>query len=621
MQHPPSRPGRVLLTVGLLLFATALGTLLAWKYIPWEKEKPTSPRVEVEEAKTREALPVPPLPFKNITQQAGIKFRHVNGAFGQKLLPETMGSGVAFVDLDGDGYPDLLFVNSCYWPGHEAKGQPMPTLAMYHNKGDGTFEEVTAAAGLAVMMYGMGVTVGDFDNDGRPDVFITGVGGNRLFRNVSEGKVLRFQDVTTSAGVGGPGGWPSPGEGSFLQRTTPLCWSTSAAWLDYDGDGLLDLFVCNYITWSPVADLRQEFKLTGVGRAYGPPTAFEGAQAFLYRNLGQGKFADVSKDAGIQVFEKEGIDADARLRNGAKSLGVIVCDIDEDGWPDIIVANDTVRNFLFHNIPGPDGTRRFEECGQLAGVAYAEGKARGAMGVDWIDDYRPGQRGVLIGNFANEPNTFLCLDDARRLQFSDMALAEGIAGPSRELLKFGVITFDCDLDGRQDLLTCNGHLEPEISQVQRSQHYEQPVQFFWNTGRSPRGFEPVTEKEAGTDMFQPLVGRGCAFGSINNDGRLDVVVIGNGGPAWLFKNDVPTKNHWLRLKLEGDGKRSNRSAIGARVKVEADGLVQRRELISARGYLSQSELVLWPGRDAGPPTVLTDVNVDQVLTIKQEMEK
>jgi hypothetical protein len=303
----------------------------------------------------------------------------------------------------------------------------------------------------------------------------------------------------------------------------------------------------------------------------------------------------------------------------------------------VIVANDTVRNFLFHNVPGKDGTRRFEERGQLAGVAYAEGKARGAMGVDWIDDYRPGQRGVLIGNFANEPDTFLCLDDARRLQFSDMALAEGIAGPSRELLKFGVIAFDCDLDGRQELLTCNGHLEPEISQVQRSQHYEQPVQFFWNTGRSPRGFEPVTEKEAGTDLFQPLVGRGCAFGSIHNDGRLDVVLTGNGGPAWLFKNEAPTKNHWVRLKLEGDGKRSNRSAIGARVKVEANGLVQRRELVSARGYLSQSELVLtfglgnatkidritvqWPGRDAGPPTVLTDLGVDRVVTVKQEAVK
>jgi hypothetical protein len=636
----PSRPGRLLWTAGFVVFAAAVCAVAAWKLIPWVTEKPPAPRVEVEEVKTREAVPVPPLPFKDITDKAGIKFRHVNGAFGKKLLPETMGSGVAFVDLDGDGFPDLLFVNSCWWPGHEPTSQPVPTLALYRNKGDGTFEDVTAAAGLAVCMYGMGVTVGDFDNDGRPDLFITGVGGNRLFRNVTGdggAKGLRFQDVTAGAGVGGPGGWPAPGSGEFLERATPLCWSTSAAWLDYDGDGLLDLFVCNYVTWSPSADIRQNFTLKGDARAYGPPKAFEGAQCFLYRNLGNGKFEDVSKGVGIQVFEKEGIDADARLRNGAKSLGVIVCDVDEDGWPDVIVANDTVRNFFFHNVPGPDGSRRFEEKGQLSGVAYAEGNARGAMGIDWIDDYRPGLRGVLIGNFANEPDTFLCVDDAKQLQFSDMALAEGLAGPSRGLLKFGVIAFDCDLDGRQDLLTCNGHLEPEISQVQASQRYEQPVQLFWNTGRSPRGFEPVTEKEAGPDLFKPLVGRGCAFGSIFNDGRLDVVLTGNSGPARLLKNEVPAKNHWLRLKLEGDGKRSNRSAIGARVKVEANGLVQRRELVSARGYLSQSELVLtfglgeatkidritvkWPGVAAGPDSVLTDVAVDQALTIKQKAAK
>jgi hypothetical protein len=637
MHHTPSRSGRVLRTVGFLVIALALGAVAVWKLVPWEPARPSSPRVEVEEAKAREAIPVPPLPFKDITEKAGIKFRHVNGGFGQKLLPETMGSGVAFVDFDDDGYPDLLFINSCYWPGHAAKGQPAPLQALYRNKGDGTFEDVTTAAGLAVTMYGMGVTVGDYDNDGRPDLFVTGVGGNRLFRNVTgEGgdKRLRFQDVTQSADVGGPGGWPAYGEVTLLKRSTNLCWSTSAAWLDYDGDSLLDLFVCNYVAWSPRGDLSQGFKLTGVGRAYGPPTAFEGTQCLLYRNLGNGKFEDVSRVAGIEVFEKEGVAADARRRNAAKALGVIVCDMDEDGWPDFIVANDTVRNFLFHNVPGPSGTRRFEEIGQLAGVAYAEGRARGAMGIDWIDDYRPGHRGVVIGNFANEPNTFLYLDDAKRLQFDDMALAEGIAGPSRELLKFGVMAFDCDLDGRQELLTCNGHLEPEISQVQSSQQYEQPVQLFWNTGRSPRGFEVVTALDAGPDLFKPLVGRGCAFGSIRNNGQMDVVLTGNGGPVRLLKNEVQTKNHWLRLKLEGDGKRSNRSAIGARVKVEANGLIQRRELVSARGYLSQSELVLtfglgdairidritvqWPGRDAGPPTVLTNIGVDQVLTIKQE---
>jgi hypothetical protein len=640
MNHHKSRPAHYLIWTALaILLIAVVAAVGVWRLFLRDAERPDSPNVELEEARKRETIPVPTVRFTDVTQKAGINFRHRNGAFGKKLLPETMGSGVAFVDLDNDGFPDLLFVNSCHWPGHEPKDQPAPTLALYRNKGDGTFEDVTAGSGLAVTMYGMGVTVGDFDNDSRPDLFVSGVGGNRLFRNITgdDGtKTLRFQDVTATAGVGGPGGWPKQGEGDFLKRTAPLCWSTSAAFLDYDGDGLLDLFVCNYVTWSPADDLKQGFSLTGAGRAYGPPTAFEGAQCFLYRNLGNGKFADVSKEAGVQVFEKEGTDESGRQRNGAKSLGVIVCDVDEDGWPDIVVANDTVRNFLFHNVPGPNGTRRFEETGILSGIAYAEGTVRGAMGVDWVDDYRPGMRGLLIGNFANEPNTFLCVDDARKLRFSDMALAEGLAGPSREFLKFGVFAFDYDLDGRLDLLTCNGHLEPEISQIQRSQRYRQPVQLFWNTGRQPRGFEPVTEKAAGSDLFQPIVGRGCAFGSMRNDGRLDVVLTDNGGAARLLANEGQTGHHWIRLHLEGDGKHSNRSAIGARVKVEANGLVQRREVVSARGYLSQSEFVLtfgladatkidritvqWPGRDSGPPTELKDVGVDQTLRVVQEVK-
>jgi hypothetical protein len=485
----------------------------------------------------------------------------------------------------------------------------------------------------------MGVTVGDYDNDGWPDLFITGVGGNRLFHNepVKEGdptKGRRFRDVTATAGVGGPGGWPDKLPGDFLKYDKPLCWSTSAAFLDFDGDGLLDLFVCNYVTWSPDDDIKLGFKLVGHGRAYGRPTEFEGAQCFLYRNRGDGTFEDVSAKAGIQVFEKEGTEEGARLRNVGKSLGVIVCDVDDDGWPDIVVGNDTVRNFFFHNVPGPDGTRRFVEKGHFSGVAYAEGKARGAMGVDWAPDYRPGLSALAIGNFANEPDTFLCLEDPRRLQFSDMALAEGIAGPSRELLKFGLFFFDYDLDGRLDLLTCNGHLEPEITKVQASQHYEQPVQLFWNTGQQPRGFEPVTPEKAGSDLFRPLVGRGCAFLDMDGDGHLDVVLVANGGEARLLHNEGKTGHHWVRLKLQGDGKRSNRSAIGARVRLEAGGKVQRGEVVSGRGYLSQSELVLtfglgtvtkidrvtiqWPGANPGPPLVLENLGIDTEHVITQK---
>jgi hypothetical protein len=567
--------------------------------------------------KTPERVAVPPVRFTDVTGPSGVRFFHTNGAFGQKLLPETMGSGVAVLDYDGDGLQDLLFVNSCPWPGHEDSGRAAPTLALYRNKGHGEFEDVTKEAGLAVSFYGMGVTVGDYDNDGWPDVFVTGVGGNHLFHNEDAGGGRRrFVEATAAAGVGGPGGWPTGGT-DFLSLRTPLTWSTSAAFLDYDGDGLLDLFVCNYVAWSPEIDLRQGFRLEGVGRAYGPPTAFEGTHCFLYRNLGGGRFEDVSGQAGIIVQE--------RGRDIGKSLGVIVCDVDHDGRPDIIVANDTVRNFFFHN--KGDGT--FEELGEAAGVAFAEPRARGAMGVDW-GEYRPGRFALLIGNFADEPDTFLRMEDPKQLVFRDFALAEGIARPSRQRLKFGTFFFDYDLDGAQDFLTNNGHLEPEINRVQPAQTYAQPPQLFWNTGRR---FEEVTAADAGPDLYAPLVGRGCAYGDLDGDGDLDVVLTGNGGPARVLRNDQATGHHWVRLVLEGDGRRSNRSAIGARVTLEAGGRVQEREVAAARGYLSQSELPLtfglgeagrvdrvtvrWPGRDVGEPLVLQGLEVDRVHTIRQ----
>jgi hypothetical protein len=451
-----------------------------------------------------------------------------------------------------------------------------------------------------------------------------------MIHNESDGKGgRRFVDVTARAGVGGPGGWPvgqvlnAPPNysGDFLRWASPVTFSTSAAFLDYDGDGLLDLFVCNYVTWSPDFDVRQPFQLVGLGRAYGPPTVFPGAQCFLYHNLGNGAFEDVSAKAGIQV--KGTLD-----RAIGKSLGVITADIDGDGYPDILVANDTVPNFFFHN--RGDGT--FEEIGTRAGVAYAEGSARGAMGMD-IGEYRPGRCGVVIANFANEPNTFLCLDDAKELLFSDYALAEGIAGPSRALLKFGTFFFDYDLDGRLDLLTCNGHLEPEIGQVQAGQTYKQPVQLFWNTGQSKRCFEPVTARESGSDLFQPMVGRGCAYADINGDGYPDVVLTENGGPARLLRNEGGTGNNWVRLVLEGDGRRSNRSAIGARVTVQAGALIQQREVLSARGYLSQSELpvtfglgkaakvdqltIRWPGKHGGEQ-VFKNLPVNRSHVIRQQ---
>ena len=578
---------------------------------------------------------MPAVRFTDITKDAGIAFRHTNGAFGKKLMPETMGSGVAFIDYDNDGHPDLLFVNGCHWPGC-ATGKEQPrALTLYRNDGSGKFTDVTALAGLdtaadgkPLVMFGMGVAVGDYDNDGWPDLFITGVGGNRLFRNTDNGKGgRRFVETTAEAGVAGPVGWPtSTTEKEFLAWGNKVNFSTSATFLDYDGDGRLDLFVCNYITWSPDFDVKQEFALVGHGRAYGPPRPFEGTQCFLYRNLDGKRFKDVSAEAGIQVFDREGVGESARVRSVGKSLGVIACDVDDDGWPDIVVANDTVRNFLFHN--QRDGT--FKEVGRVAGID-ADSQPRGAMGIDW-GEYRPGRPALVIGNFANEPNTFLSLTNPKMLYFTDAAVAEGMAGPSRPLLKFATLFLDYDLDGRLDVLTCNGHLDPDIRLVQNEQSYPQPPQLFWNTGESPC-FEPVKPDRAGTDLFKPLVGRGAAYADIDGDGDLDIVLTENGGTPRLLRNDGGTGHHWLRLRLVGDGVRSNTSAIGAKVTVEAGGRVQHGEVCGARGYLSQSELTLtfglgttekidkvtirWPGKAAGTQ-VLTGLQPNKIHIIEQK---
>jgi len=625
-------PRRWFLGLGLgLLVCGGAGAGLWWKLN--QKEPPPPGDTAVDTPKPREkTAAIPFVPFKDITEKAGIRFRHTNGAFGKKLLPETMGSGVAFLDFDNDGKQDLLLINSCYWPGHEPAGEPAPTLALFRNKGNLEFEDVTEACGLKITLYGMGITVADYDNDGWPDIFITAIGGNHLFHNEpvdpSDPKKGRhFVDVTDQAGVRGPGGWPT-GAVDFLKWDKPITFSTSATFFDYDGDGLLDLVVCNYITWSPANDLAQDFKLAGAERAYGPPTTFDGATCILYRNKGGGKFEDVSSQAGVEVVDK------TLNRTIGKSLGVIACDVDEDGWPDLFVANDTAPNFFFHNEPvdpnDPSKGRHFVEMAKRLGVATAEGNTRGAMGIDW-GEYRPGMPALLIGNFADEPDTFIRRDNPKRLIFSDAALAEGIYGPSRPYLKFGVFFFDYDLDGRLDVLTCNGHLEPDIASV-RNTTYAQPVQLFWNSGSPKKCYDPVGPENSGEDLFRPLVGRGCAFADIDGDGRLDIVLTANGGPARLLHNEGKSGNHWLRLKLEGDGRRSNRSAIGARVVVKAGDVVQERTVMAGRGYLSQSELpltfglgqrtkvdsitVYWPGREAGKEEFAAPA-IDKELVLQQ----
>jgi hypothetical protein len=535
---------------------------------------------------------IPTVKFADITKESGITFVHNNGAYGEKLLPESMSGGVAFLDYDNDDAQDLLFINSTYWPGHIPEGKSPSTMALYHNDGHGHFTDVTKDSGLDVSYYGTGVSIGDYDNDGLPDIFITGVGGNHLFHNDGHGK---FHDVTSAAGVG----------------DSTKDWSMGAAFVDYDNDGKLDLFVCNYVQWSPEIDRAKSYELPNIGRAYGPPRNFAGTFPCLYHNDGHGHFSDVSAKAGVQIKDP------ATGLPMAKSLAVAPVDVDNDGWIDLVVANDTVPNFLFHN--QHDGT--FKEIGARSGVAYdAYGLVRGAMGIDSARFRNDDTLGIAIGNYANEMNT-LYVAQRDSLLFADEATREGVGLASQKLLKFGLFFFDYDLDGRLDVLTANGHLEPEINRVQSNQQYRQPAQLFWNSGGSKgASFLPVPVEKCGNDLLKPIVGRGAAFADIDGDGDLDVVLTQIGGPPLLLRNDQNLHHHWIRLKLVGT--KSNRDAIGAWIKVRVGGHTLSRQVMPTRSYLSQSELpvtiglgdatnlgsvqILWPGgstQKINPPAI------------------
>ena len=558
----------VALRWSLALFVVAgvaIGGVAIWMSQP--EPAPPVRETELAEVRVREATPVeiPKATFTDITDEAGITFRHENGARGLKLLPETMGGGSAFLDVEGDGDQDLLLVNSRRWPwdraGDDQDDEAAPaTLALYANDGTGRFADVTAESGLDVALYGMGAAVGDYDNDGDADLFVTAVGENRLFRNEGDGT---FREVTETAGVGG-----DPGE-----------WSTSSGWVDYDSDGDLDLFVCNYVKWSRQYDESQGFQLTGGGRAYGRPQNFEGTFPYLYRNDGGGRFTEVSESAGLQVRNPA---TDVPM---AKSLGVTFTDFDRDGRIDIFVANDTVRNFLFHN--QGDGT--FREMGVLAGVAFdMDGNARGAMGVDVGPIRNNDALGVAIGNFSNEM-TALYVSYGERMQFMDEAISSGLGPPTRLALTFGVFYVDYDLDGRLDLFAANGHLEEDINRVQPSQHYEQPPQLFWNCGpQHDTEFLPVPADKCGEDLLRPMVGRGAAYADIDRDGDLDILVMATGQPPRLLRNDQSLDHHWVRLKLTGT--RSNRDAIGSWVELQLADRVLRRPVMPTRSYISQVEL-------------------------------
>ena len=553
-----------------LAIILVIGIIAAGSF--WYLGRDSAPTVSIEEAvvtgpviAAQTAPQTPPaVVFRDITTAAGIDFVHTSGAYGDKLMPETIGSGAAFFDYDNDADQDLLLVNSSWFPDHELD-DTTPTLALYRNDGSGRFTDVTRETGLAINCYGMGVAAGDFDNDGWTDLYITALGENYLLKN-GQG---HFTDVTTSSGTAG-------------QRAD---WSTAAAFLDVDNDGDLDLFVGNYVQWTREIDLEIDFQLTGLGRAIGAPNHFFGTNNRLYRNDGQGKFSDVSQAAGI-VFA----DPATQAATG-KALAVAPVDYDRDGWIDLFVANDTTRNFLYHNL----GNGTFEEIGALEGIAYdRNGKATGAMGMDAAYFRNDEDLGIGIGNFANEMSS-LYVTVGGQPPFADEAILEGFGPASRLALTFGLFFFDYDLDGRLDLLQANGHLDADINIVQPSQTYAQPAQLFWNCGAACRGrFVPVTDSGA---LATPMVGRGSAYADIDNDGDLDVVITQNGRRAILFRNEQALGHHWLRVRLSGT--RSNRNAIGARVELSVDGVMQRRMVMPTRSYLSQSELPVTFGLGSG----------------------
>ena len=566
------RGSLVVLTVG-----ACIGGGVFWYVTRADEVDSTDPIVvDLPDDRTVTEIQPPTIQFTDITKASGIDFVHYNGATGDKMLPETMGGGCAFLDFDNDGDQDVLLVNSTFWPWDKRPDKGDPRTALYRNDGTGKFKNVSAEWGVDVQCYGMGVAVGDYDNDGDSDIFLSAVGSNRLLRNDGD----RFTDVTSDAGVRG---------GKDM-------WSSSAGFVDYDNDGRLDLFVCNYVQWSREIDIAQDFQLTGIGRAYGPPTAFAGTFSCLYRNKGDGTFEDVSESSGIQVTNS------STGEPLGKSLGVAPIDLNRDGWIDLIVANDTVQNFVFIN--KQDGT--FDEAGVNVGVAFdSQGKARGAMGIDAVRFRDDDCLGVAIANFANEM-TALYVCRPPNVFFTDDAIPTGLGPATRLDLSFGLFFCDVDLDGRLDLLSANGHLEDEINAVQSSQQYRQPSRLFWNAGdSSSTEFVPLSEAQLGPDFGKRIVGRGAAYGDIDADGDLDVLLTQIGGPPMLLRNDQSLGNHFVRLNLVG--KHMNRDAIGAWVKLQVGKHSIRRQVMPTRSYLSQSELPLTIG--IGSATEIQDLSI------------
>ncbi|MGH7967722.1 MAG: CRTAC1 family protein, partial [Limisphaerales bacterium] len=529
-----------------------------------------------------------PIRFRDVTDASGIRFVHTDGSSGQHFIVETIASGLGLIDYDGDGYPDILFLNGSPLPGARQIGAP-PTLALYHNNRDGKFTDVSAASGLGISAYAVGCVVGDYDNDGHEDVFITCYGGQHLFHNNGDGT---FSDVTAKAGLADPGleHWIGAG----------------CVFLDYDRDGYLDLFVAHYLEFDPAHN--KPSVQAGVPNYIGPGK-YPGLPSRLYHNNRDGTFTDVSKAAGIAGHVGYG-------------MGIVSADFDGDGWPDVYVGNDVMENFLFHN--KKDGT--FEEIGVAAGAGYdSYGEPQGTMGVNVGDFDGDGRFDIIVTKYQNQVNTLY--RNLGNLQFRDLTVQTGMGVNSRHLVTWGCGLVDFDNDGVPEFFAAAGHLQDTVEQYDKSTTYKERSLLLRQSGGR---FSDVTA-ESGDLAKRVESSRGAVFGDLNNDGKLDIVILNSRSRPTVLLNDTSTRNHWVTLKLVGT--RSNRSAVGALARLSAGGRTLVDEVRAWRGYQSAEDLrlhfglgtntvvdrleVRWP---SGITNSWTGLKADQILRLEERAQ-